>query len=461
MTGPSIARGIIAQAQPILVGQLALMAYAVVDTVLTGHASAVDLATMGLGLSVYSTVFVGLLGAVGALNPIIAQHYGADRHAAIGATYVQGLWMALILSALGCAVLAVPHLWLGWVQAPPEVEPLVTQYLRVLSLGLPGSLLFRAIYALNTAVSRPRVVMALQLVGLALKVLLSYALIYGALGLPRLGAVGAAAASVIVFWTLFFMGLAYMRRDPFYRRFSIHWTGPRWPILRELFGLGIPMSLSYTLEATSFTVITLLAARLGTTVMGGHQVVANLAAVCFMVPLSLSIATATLTAQSIGAGDGTRARHTAVTGLRMGGVAAAVTVALLWTLRGSIVRLYTGDPAVAAMAFTLIPFLAAFHFFDALQTVATFVLRAYKVALAPTVVHAGALWGIGVVGGYQVAFRGAWGPSWGISGMWMMQAIALALAAVLLVTYYLGFARFRHAGAPHREGLRRGARLRR
>lgn len=57
MTGPSIARGIIGQAQPILVGQLALMAYAVVDTVLTGHASAVDLATMGLRLSVYSTVF--------------------------------------------------------------------------------------------------------------------------------------------------------------------------------------------------------------------------------------------------------------------------------------------------------------------------------------------------------------------------------------------------------------------
>ena len=178
MTGPSIARGIIGQAQPILVGQLALMAYAVVDTVLTGHSSAVDLATMGLGLSVYSTVFVGLLGAVGALNPIIAQHYGAGRHAAIGATYVQGLWMALMLSALGVAVLAMSPLWLGWLQAPPEVEPQVTRYLRVLSLGLPGSLLFRAIYALNTAVSRPRVVMVMQLAGLGLKVLLSYALIY-------------------------------------------------------------------------------------------------------------------------------------------------------------------------------------------------------------------------------------------------------------------------------------------
>jgi MATE family multidrug resistance protein len=413
------------------------MAFAVVDTVLTGHASAVDLATMGLGLSVYSTVFVSLLGAVGALNPIIAQHFGAGRQAAIGATYVQGLWMALMLSALGFAVLAFPGLWLGWLHAPPEVEALVTQYLRVLSLGLPGSLLFRAFYALNTAVSRPRVVMVMQVLGLGLKILLSYALIYGALGLPRLGAVGAALASVLVFWALFFMGLAYMRRDPFYQRFSIHWRGPSWPVLRELFALGVPMSLSYTLEATSFTVITLLAARLGTTVMGGHQVVANLAALCFMLPLSLSIATATLAAQAIGAGDPRRAHRTAVVGIRMAAVVAVATVLTVWTLRGGIVRLYTGDAGVAAMALTLIPYLAAFHLFDALQTVASLVLRAYKIAVAPTVIHAAALWGIGVFGGYLVAFGGAAGPPWGIAGMWLMQSIALALAALLLVGFYL------------------------
>jgi MATE family multidrug resistance protein len=305
--------------------------------------------------------------------------------------------------------------------------------------------MFRAIYSLNTAVSRPHVVMALQLAGLALKVCLSYLLILGALGLPRMGAVGGAVASVVVFWALFLMGLVYMRRDPFYRRFSIHWTGPRWPILRELLHLGIPMSLSYALEATSFTVITLLAARLGTSVMGGHQIVANLAALCFMIPLSLSVATATLTAQSIGAGDMGRARQTALTGMRIGALVAAATVLAVWTLRGGIVRFYTSDPAVAAMALILIPYLAAFHFFDAMQTVASFVLRAYKMAVAPTVIHAAALWGLGVVGGYQVAFGGLWGPPWGIAGMWLMQSIALALAALLLVTYYLGSPRLRPA----------------
>ena len=88
------------------------MAFAVVDTVLSGRASPVELATMGLGLSVYSTVFVGLMGATSALNPIVAQHFGGERFAAIGATYVQGLWMALFMSAVGMVPLLFAGAWL-------------------------------------------------------------------------------------------------------------------------------------------------------------------------------------------------------------------------------------------------------------------------------------------------------------------------------------------------------------
>jgi multidrug resistance protein, MATE family len=438
-----IVRGIVGQARPLLVGQLANMAFAVIDTVLSGRASSTDLATMGLGLSVYATVFVGLLGATTALNPIVAQHFGGGRLTAIGATYVQGLWMALFLSAVGMPPLLFASAWLPSLHAPGEVEAHVASYLRILAAALPGALMFRVIYAVNTAVSRPHVVMALQLAGLALKLCLSSLLILGGFGLPRLGARGGAIASVIVFWALFLIGFGYMHRSPFYRRFVVDWAWPRWSAQRDILRLGIPMSLSYALESTSFTAITLLAARLGTTVMSGHQVVANLAALCFMLPLSLSIATATLTAQAIGAGDPRRARETALAGLRIAAFVAAITVLTVWSLRDAIIGLYSQDPAVVAMALTLIPYLAAFHFFDALQAVATFVLRAYKLAIAPTLVHAVALWGLGVFGGYLIAFGGVWGPPWGIAGMWLMQSVALALAAVLLVGFYLGRRRFR------------------
>jgi len=138
--------------------------------------------------------------------------------------------------------------------------------------------------------------------------------------------------------------------------------------------------------------------------------------------------------------------------MRIGALVAAVTVLMLWTLRGAIVGLYTRDPAVVAMALTLIPYLAAFHFFDALQAVASFVLRAYRRAIAPTVIHAGALWGVGVIGGYLVAFGGILGPPWGIAGMWLMQSVALALAAFLLVGFYVGLG---HTILPVLSGSRR------
>jgi len=123
--------------------------------------------------------------------------------------------------------------------------------------------------------------------------------------------------------------------------------------------------------------------------------------------------------------------------VRMGAVVAVVTVVAVWALRREIVGLYTSDAAVGVMALSLLPFLAAFHFFDAIQTVVGFVLRAHKIVVPPTVIYAVALWGVGVFGGYQLAFRGVGGPPWGIAGMWLMQSIALAMAAVLLVAFYL------------------------
>jgi hypothetical protein len=149
------------------------MLYGVVDTVLTGHASALDLAAMGLGASVYSTVFVSLLGALNALNPIIAQHHGGRRDLAIGASSVQGLRLASLLGVGGGVLLAFPERWLGWVHAPPAVEALVASYLRAVSLALPASLMFRAIAALHVAVGRPQIVMRLQVAGLVLKYQLS------------------------------------------------------------------------------------------------------------------------------------------------------------------------------------------------------------------------------------------------------------------------------------------------
>ena len=196
-----------------------------------------------------------------------------------------------------------------------------------------------------------------------------------------------------------------MSRDRFYRPLQIAFAWPRWTYQRELLRLGLPMGLSYVVEVTSFTFMTLLVASLGTAVTGGHQIAANLAGLCYMVPLSLSVATSALVGQSIGAQDALGARRITRAGLRVTATVALVMCVSLWFARPTIVQLYTNDPAVTAVALSLLAFATVFHFFDAMQGIAGFILRAYKHAIAPMLVYTVSLWGIGLVGGWWIAFH--------------------------------------------------------
>ena len=203
--------------------------------------------------------------------------------------------------------------------------------------------------------------------------------------------------------------------------------------MREQLKLGVPIGLSTMFEVTSFTFMSVLIARLGTAAVAGHQIVSNVIAILFMVPLSLGIATSVLVAQSLGAGNPKVARRAALRGFRVALAIAVTAAAALWLLRESIVGLYTNDPAVAAVALSLLGLAALFHLFDAGQGVAVFVLRGYKSTFWPMVIYGLALWGIGLGGGYWIGLNPSpLGPPRGPLGFWEAATVALALAATLL-----------------------------
>jgi MATE family multidrug resistance protein len=90
-------RKIVALAWPVLIGQLAIIAFAVIDTAMVGRYSATDLAALGLGSSIYISVYIGLTGILTALQPIAGQLFGALREAEIGEEVRQALWLAAVL----------------------------------------------------------------------------------------------------------------------------------------------------------------------------------------------------------------------------------------------------------------------------------------------------------------------------------------------------------------------------
>lgn len=434
-------RRIGALAWPLLVGQLAVIANGVIDTAMTSRFSSADLAALAIGASIYVSSFVGLSGVLQAAAPIIGQLYGARRYDEIGYEIKQSMWLALFLCVAGFLVLLFPQPLLALAHASPETADKVTLYLRILALALPATLAFRIYGSLNTALARPKMVMAIQVGTLLLKIPLNLLFIFGGFGLPAMGGPGCAVATAIAAWMALAAGVVLLKGDAFYAPFRLFGSGfvaPHWKAQKALLKLGIPMGLSYLIEVTAYTFMALFIARIGTNAVASHQVTANFGTVLYMLPLSIANATGTLVAQALGAKHLDEARRIGYAGIRLAALASVTVGVLVWVFRGAIIRAYTPDEAVIAAAMPLFLFIAFYQLFDSVQVTTAFVLRAYKVAVVPTVIYAVALWGVGLSGGYLMgldplgiapaAVRGA-------AGFWLGNSASLGLVAIGLLWY--------------------------
>jgi len=462
-------------AWPVFVGQVAVLAFSTVDTVLVARTTATELAALAVGAAVYISVFIGLMGIVLAIGPIAGQLFGAGKAERAGHELQQAVWLAVFLAIPGALVLLVPEPFLALSRAEPAVAARVRSYLGWLVFALPPALVFTAFRGFNVAVSRPKAVMAMQMGGLALKVPLSALFVFGValptpfgeLRVPALGVVGCALATAIVMWCQLAGALSLLRVDPFYRRFGLGTGTPLARPLRSslaaLLRLGVPIGLATVVEVTGFTFMAFFVSRIGATAVAGHQIAANLVAMMFMMPLAIANAASTLVAQQIGAGDAGDARRIGWAGLEVAAAIAAVVGSAVYLLREHVVALYTANPMIAAAALPLLAWVALFHIADATQTVAAFVLRAYRIATMPLVVYVLAVWGIGLGGGYAMAFDllGI-SPQWmqGARGFWSMATLGLAAAGLGMTA--LLTSKLRHdarsaAPAPpsRREGLGR------
>jgi MATE family multidrug resistance protein len=249
----------------------------------------------------------------------------------------------------------------------------------------------------------------------------------GSLSVPSLGAPGCGMATAIVMNLQLLVAWLVLRRDPFYARFELgrRLSAPHRASLAALLRLGGPMGASIMIEVTGFTFLALFISRLGAAPVAGHQIAANLVALMFMMPLAIANASGTLVAQRIGAGDAADARHLAWHALLIGVGCASLLGTAVYLSRTVIVGLYTRDAVIAAAALL-------FHVADAAQTVAAFVLRAYRIATVPLVIYAVAIWGVGLGGGYALAFdeSGMVPPALrGAPGFWAAATVGLVLAA--------------------------------
>ena len=425
-------RLILTHALPMLVAQVSSMGMMIIDTVLLGHHSTEDLAAVAIGSGIYIAVLFALAGVVQSVAPVVAHHKGGARDTEVGQALIQSFWLALVL-AVPCAwLIARPQPFFVLTTMDAGVEAKVLLYLGILAWGVPAALAYRAFYAFCNALGEPRALMHIALAGTCMHGVLAWMLVGGHAGLPELGVAGCAVSNVAVNWFVFGCGWAYLHRSRALARYHLlrRWAWPRLEVQRELLRLGLPMGMSYFVEVSSFTLIALLAAQLGAVAVAGHRIVANLAALCYMLPLAVALATLAQVGLAAGAGDARRARSAALAGCALATGLSALLGGLLWLGKEPLVAAYSNDVAVCAVAVSLIVYLALYQAFDAVQTVAAFALRGYRVTFVPMLVHIVCFWGVGLFGGWWLAFRAP--EPQGLAGFWIAALSGLVLAAVLL-----------------------------
>jgi MATE family multidrug resistance protein len=422
-------------AATVYVGQMAVMAFGVTDTIVAGRYAEGALAALSVGSAIFISVFVSLNGALQALLPIWAELHGARRTAEVGQSVRQSMYVCGAAIVLGMAILLYPTPILRWTHVPESMRGDIQTYLRVLAFAVAPALLFRVFSTLNQSLGKPQLVTWLQLASLCVKLPLSIWFAFGGAGLPAMGVVGCAWATLVVNYMMFGAAVWLLRTEASFReyRFWRRIEPPDWAQIRRFARLGVPAGLAVRVEVTSFTLMALFIARLGTTATAAHQIASNLAAVAYMVPLSLAIATSARVSFWLGAGDAALARRAGRKGFELALLLAALTACAMALLRWQLAAIYSTQPAVIALAAALLLLTSLYHLADAVQTLCVFVLRCYQVTVLPLVLYCALLWGVGLGGSYLLAYRGLgpWAAMQSPTAFWLMSAVALFITAAL------------------------------
>jgi MATE family multidrug resistance protein len=428
---------ILKHAGTVLIGQLAVVAFGVTDTIIAGRYDPQALAVLSVSSAVYVSVYVTLLGVIQALLPMFAELYGGKKFSSVGELLRQSLYVWLALSIIGAMVLLSPYYLLESTQVPVSIQAEAQSYLGILAVALPAALFFRLYSSLNQSIGKPRLVTWIQIAALLCKIPLSIVLTFGTSASQGMGIAGCALATVIVSFVMCFIALILLWRSDIYQRFEI-WkpmAKPDFAKLKQMAKLGIPNGVSVLVEVTSFTLMALFIARQGTTATASHQIAANMTALLYMIPLSFSIAISARLSYWIGAANFQQMRHVLAIGFQFVVMEALLLATVLFIFSNEIAMVYAKDDQVAKLSAQLLLLVGFYHIGDAVQTLCFFVLRSFKVTFLPMMVYGSMLWGVGLSGGYLLAYEGIGNiaPTQSPDAFWLMSVIALVLVCVGLL----------------------------
>ena len=381
---------------PIICTQIAIMGMNFFDASMSGQAGDVDLAGAAIGGNIWMPIQTGISGILMAAMPLVANLLGAGEKEKITVVVRHGLVLALgfALLVLGCGIAFLPHFLQGMGLAP-EVYHVALWYLAGLGLGVVPFFMITPLRSMVDTLGYTHLNMSIYLLALTINACINYVLIFGKLGLPRLGGVGAGVASGLTFWLLLaIFAWVVSRLEPFKSYHIFGFVRPVYSWLKEYLRIGVPMGISIFMETSIFGVVALFIAKFGTETIAAHQAALNFSSLIYMLPLSFSLALTIVVGVEYGAKNYQGARDYVTIGLQTSLGIAGFYMLAEYFLREQIAFIYTNNVEVVALVKVFLLYAIGWQAGDAIAAPIQGILRGYKDVNATFWASMLAYWGI-------------------------------------------------------------------
>ncbi|WP_083452422.1 MATE family efflux transporter [Candidatus Burkholderia verschuerenii] len=420
-------------AAPLAIAQLSQVGMSITDALLLGSLGSGALAAGGLGANLFFTVVSLLQGVLTSVSVSVSHARGAQDEQRVPDIYWAGFLLSLLLSISAFVLLSFARPILLAVGTPTLLVQDIVEYTGVLRWAAAGSLIATGLMrSFLPAIGAAKWLLWVALGGGFINAFLSYGLIHGMWGLPRMGFLGPATATTFTVWlsALTLIMLLHMRRH--FRHFAVL-ALPSMTIMRELLENGWPVAIIYGVETMLFLAVGMVVGILGTSSLASHQIATSIAPVGLVVPVAIGQAANVRISFFSGTGHPLAARRAGFVAFVLGVCFMTLSALVLVLARDRIVRLYlhTGDPhnsETVDLATSLLVVTALFLIVDGMQTIASGCLRGLQDTRVPMIIAAFGYWGIAFPIGYMVALP----FDFGVRGLWWGLAIGLATVALLM-----------------------------
>lgn len=441
---PGELRRLMALMIPLYIANMMYVGMGVIDTIVAGRAGSSDLAGVALGNSVTNPIVFSLGAVLTIVGPMVSRLRGAGQFQHVGLVLNNAKMLAFGLIVVAeLALFAGSRVFALISPEDPEVARIAQEYVLMIMLGAPASILTRTVQGHFEGFGQTRPTLVLSSIALLTNIPLNFLFVFGWFFVPAMGGAGCGLATAIIQWIIFFGLFAIMRFSTTHRRYArqlVAWRAPVRPLIGRIFRLGLPMGIATLSEVGFFCAVTLVLAPLGKIAVSSQQVAHNVSSIIFMLPLSLGIAASIRAAFHIGAGNKAAFDDLVRTALVTLYSLVILFVVATLALREPIVAAYTDDPAIVALASTLLIYCAAYQFPDGTQALMGGLLRGCQDTTVITWVTVVCYWIIGFPLSYLLIRTDLICPSLGAVGGWVSFIISLTIAAVALS---LRFARTR------------------